>query len=95
MNICKEKDAPCIFAQANGYCCSTVCLGRIEKCPTIEPKHGRWEERECFTNDEHTIDEWQSARCSICGKHHTTPYRYYFDLYNYCPNCGAKMENER
>lgn len=55
-------------------------------------RRGRWEEREHFANVECPINEWQSARCSICGKYHTTPYMYYFDLYNYCPNCGAKMD---
>lgn len=54
---------------------------------------GEWEDKEVFseTNDDHIVDEWQSARCSICGKYHTTPYMYYFEEYKYCPNCGAKM----
>lgn len=57
---------------------------------------GEWEDKEVFseTNDDHIVDEWQSARCSICGKYHTTPYMYYFDSFNYCPNCGAKMGGE-
>ena len=55
---------------------------------------GEWEECEIVQErgDEPIIDEWQSARCSVCGKYHTTPYMYYFDHFNYCPNCGAKME---
>ena len=54
---------------------------------------GEWEECEVVqeSGDEPIIDEWQSARCSICGKYHTTPYMYYFDNFNYCPNCGARM----
>lgn len=54
-----------------------------------EPKKGRWEERSVFEDE---IQQWQSARCSVCEKYHTTPYLYYFDNFNYCPNCGAKME---
>ena len=60
----------------------------------LEPKRktGKWEEK--AVSDEKVIDEWQSARCSVCGKYHTAPYMYYFDNYNYCPNCGARMTEE-
>ena len=54
--------------------------------------HSQWIEKEFSDN---TIIEWQTAKCSICGKYHTTPYLYYFKSYNYCPNCGAKMDGER
>lgn len=54
-----------------------------------ERKTGKWEERE--VSSEKVVDEWQSARCSVCGKYHTTPYMYFFQDYNYCPTCGARM----
>lgn len=54
---------------------------------------GKWLEKEVINNK--VIEEWQSARCSVCDKYHTTPYMYYFSDYNYCPNCGAKMEVEK
>ena len=69
-----------------------------EKClnalPSVTPKQerGKWEEK--AVSDEKVIDEWQSARCSACGKYHTAPYMYYFNNYNYCPNCGARMTKE-
>jgi formylmethanofuran dehydrogenase subunit E len=57
---------------------------------------GEWIEKEIFGeyNDDvhHYVSEWQSARCSVCGKYHTTPYAYYFDEYNFCPSCGARMK---
>lgn len=53
---------------------------------------GRWEERKVA--DGNNIEEWQSARCSVCGKYHTTPYLYTFYDYKYCPNCGARMETK-
>ena len=67
----------------------------ITQLPAAEPerKKGKWEEKEVEAST--AIDEWQSARCSVCGKYHTTPYVYYFDEFNYCPNCGAKMEEEK
>ncbi len=58
-----------------------------------ENVHGEWIERKVI-EDGKTIEEWQSAKCSVCGKYHTTPYLYNFDDFNYCPNCGAKMEVE-
>lgn len=52
-------------------------------------KHGRWEEK---TVSYYRIEQWQSARCSVCGRYHTTPYLYYFTDYNHCPSCGAQMD---
>lgn len=54
-----------------------------------------WIEKEIFNNDDKTIDEWQSAKCSKCGLYHTTPYQYYFTEYKYCPNCGEPMREEQ
>lgn len=56
--------------------------------------HGRWTERHVDYASDCAIDEIQSARCSVCGEYHTTPYSYYFNTYSYCPNCGAKMDKE-
>ena len=52
-----------------------------DNAPTIDPvRHGRWE------------IESGLAVCSICGK---TPSEVYIDgseKWNYCPNCGARMD---
>lgn len=50
----------------------------IDRQPTIEPcQVGKWEFH---------CQHW--SKCSICG------YADKFaDKWNYCPNCGAKMEN--
>ena len=59
-------------------------------------RHGEWEEKETHLNEgDCEITEWQSARCSKCGKYHTTPYMYYFDNFNFCPNCGADMRGDK
>lgn len=49
-------------------------------------EHGWVRERTC-----HRVrrDTW-IWECSLCGSKHG-----YGALYNYCPNCGAKVENER
>ena len=41
------------------------------------------------------ITDWQQARCSICGKWHTTPYMYSWYHFDYCPNCGEKMRGDK
>jgi hypothetical protein len=58
-----------------------------------ERKTGKWEERE--VSSEQAIEEWQSARCSVCGLYHTTPHLYYFKHYNYCPNCGSYIGGDK
>ena len=69
--------------------CMDELMGMIADRP-----QGEWKEKSAFHNadDNPIIEEWQSARCSVCGKYHTTPYLYYFDNFNFCPNCGSQME---
>ena len=70
------------------YDTSTV-VDIIAAQPTIEAepvKHGWWEEK-FFTNDRQRV-------CSVC---HCTARQPSYDkgetaLFNYCPNCGAKMD---
>ena len=64
--------------------------------PSTDRPQGEWEEKTAFHNEDDNpiIEEWQSAKCSVCGKYHTTPYLYYFDDFNYCPNCGARMKGD-
>lgn len=57
-----------------------------------ERKKGEWEEKKVF--NESFIEQWQSARCSVCGLYHTTPYGYYFYHFNFCPHCGADMRGD-
>lgn len=56
----------------------------------VPVRRGKWLERGVSENG-NAIDQWQSAKCSYCGRYHTTPYMYYFTEYNYCPHCGTKM----
>lgn len=68
----------------------------LDAIPAVDAvPHGQWEERRVVYTEDTTIDAWESAKCTNCGKYHTTPYLYYFSDYNFCPNCGATMDGER
>ena len=68
---------------------------KVNRMPTIEErKKGKWDERSVFDTEDSDIVQMQSAKCSVCGKYHTTPYLYFFDNFNFCPNCGADMRGE-
>jgi hypothetical protein len=71
-----------------------VYVEEIEDLPSVtpQPKTGEWLEKEVISDK--VIEEWQSARCSVCDGYHTTPYMYYFSHYEYCPNCGHRMRKE-
>lgn len=53
----------------------------FEHLPTSEPKKGKWV---AFVNEGGELD----LKCSICSEEQG----FYFCYFNYCPNCGAKME---
>lgn len=47
-----------------------------------EVRHGRWE----------TFSPFSKPRCSICGELCIGAHAFDYTLTNYCPNCGAKMD---
>lgn len=54
-------------------------------------KTGRWGAKEVVDADSKIITQWQSCKCSECGRYDTRPYLYYFAEPNFCSFCGAKM----
>lgn len=52
----------------------------VLKAPTIEPKKGKW-------IDKSNGIEGAWNYCSVCGEQA-------IDLYDFCPNCGARMTEE-
>lgn len=52
-----------------------------DTAPTIDPvKHGKW------------VSDGYTWRCSECGK---TYWGRLAKPWNYCPNCGAKVKEEK
>lgn len=62
-----------------------TCISSIPAADVEPVRHGRWEALE------HYRDGGTAQRCNQCKElmclHRTTPK-------NYCPNCGAKMDEE-
>ena len=46
--------------------------------PSAQPKMGKWK----------YVERWSTFECSLCGGDAIR------NTFNYCPNCGAKMEND-
>ena len=73
-----------------------LCDG-IEECEDVHERNiGKWTEKKVIHSDEakEIVEEWQSCRCSECGRYHTQPYMYFFSEPNYCSFCGASMKEE-
>ena len=88
-----DRDNPLILQQKEAVGCGIEVLRQVKvlinQSPTIESRlQGKW----IVTENEYMDDEY---KCPFC--------KYEFTLYegtpkesdiNYCPNCGAKMEEE-
>ena len=64
-----------------------AALREIENAPTIEAepvRHGRWIAHDVIEN----------MKCSECGEEYRMPFDFNANVYpyNFCPNCGAKMD---
>ena len=71
----------------------------LDKMPTIDPvKHGKWLPYE--------FGDWKWHKCSVCGvadeygreiRREFTGFKEerLFARHDFCPHCGAKMENPR
>lgn len=57
----------------------TVVFKYVPTIDVVPVRHGHW------TDDTGIEGAWNY--CSVCGEQA-------IDLYNYCPNCGAKMDEE-
>lgn len=78
--------------ESEGY---KLLIKLLDSVKVEEVDKGNWVEKDVKENmddkNEPLIEFWQSAKCSVCGRYHTTPYLYYFDMFKYCPNCGSAM----
>lgn len=72
----------------------------IDRLPSAQPKRGKWiEDKGQQTLMKNFIERGEVWRvCSVCGAGHMIGHKYAIDKayhdrpHNFCPNCGAKME---
>ena len=86
MATCKEclhYDACETWVSNPDYVYSDMCGCFKDKTKYVEQKHGRWME----------ADDGDGVVCSVCGVDFCHIYLE-TDRFNYCPNCGAKMDGE-
>lgn len=70
-------------------------VGRQPTADVRENIKGEWlEKHHSYADEESPIEEWQSCKCSVCGRYDTRPYMYYFSEPHYCSWCGADMRGE-
>ena len=66
--------------------CDTVMRAEINAMSTVDAvpvRHGKW-----LCSD----DMYETAVCSVCNCDTEEPYEYVKKSWNFCPNCGAKMD---
>lgn len=82
---------PYTFEQWQGINTTHEAIKKIIKeQPTADVqqvRHGKW--LKCFEDYRKQI---LGDKCSVCGFEH---YSVLIHNYQYCPNCGAKMDKER
>ena len=95
INICGKSHNDCGFWKKNFEFCNACKFAfLVGNTPSAE-KTGHWENIDIIHDRKDAkITDWQQAKCSVCGKWHTTPYLYCINLDPYCPSCGARMVND-
>ena len=90
-NLCSDGSENWIGTDNISYISHADVADIISDAPTVdavEVVHGRWEDRE--------NPQWRAydiRHCSICGWYIAKNNLRKKDLHwNYCPNCGAKMD---
>lgn len=83
--ICSSCANPCsLVEKANSPCITIIELARIPSADVAPVRHGRWIE-----DNPHCDGLRSKWICSECGEDDGEEY------FKYCPNCGAKMDEER
>ena len=90
-NLCSDGSENWIGTDNISYIAHADVADIISDAPTVDAVpvvHGQWE----YNPPTITINaSWQCSACRKVYWEHILETRYF----NYCPNCGAKMDGER
>ena len=71
-------------------------LEEFESADVQEVKHGKWKLNSYYCDENNCFDI--TVSCSKCGKEYcretVADVQDSDEMFNYCPNCGAKMDGE-
>ena len=87
-------DAEKLCEYARSQVSRSVDANDIMRFPTVdaEPvRHGHWVKSSEYRGDDTSSYIDNHWKCSECGKEAIVNEWYMYDLTDYCPHCGAKM----
>ena len=92
--ISRQKALKTILEQPPEVHYPSWSAGQIRAMSPVQSEKGRWIRHNTYYGDDTSgfIDpDW---RCSKCGKSAIINAWMFYDLSNFCPNCGADMRGE-
>ena len=84
-----KEDKPAYADWDNAHDCCIDCVNSTPTADVVEVVHGVWVE-----GAEHFTNGFYEAECNKCGTY-ISWNRGNSGEWNFCPNCGAKMDGER
>ena len=81
-----------VLGNAHIYNAIEDCLCEVDTMPTVdavEVVHGEW-----LYGERNKAERTLIVECSECGATFNLPMFDFGMRYNYCPNCGAKMDGD-
>jgi len=91
-DLIRRSDALAAFAESTSAMPEKQGRRRIEEIPAVdavEVRHGHWvTEEEAIEKDDYSMMD----TCSVCG--HCDWDCTESENFNFCPNCGARMDGE-
>ena len=87
----REKDRKLVFAACEIKQDFADMISNATTVDAVEVVHGRWEE---MHYEGGILDGTNFDRCSVCGYERVFNDPALKTVFKYCPNCGAKMDEE-
>lgn len=84
----KRDDVMSVLGQSKTLTDGMRSVLWIPSADAVEVKHGKWSHD--YIKDGMEYSDWFNLHCSVCGQMQFST----FGKWNYCPNCGAKMDEE-
>lgn len=69
--------------------------GKLIETSTAEPRKGKWVRHNTYHGDDTSGFVDPDWRCSECGRQAIVNDWFLYDLTDFCPHCGARMEEPR